>query len=262
LTALQLVINNVCSLDTENMSQGLELVRLLLEKGATPNVSDNRFDTPLHLACINGVEGFVEMLLKYGANIDMTNIHGQTPLYCSICTDILPNPIPQIVKLLLEYGATLNDTLLAIVFTNNYPIVAPLIFTSRALDVCCEAERDLGVLGSLSDQCGPAFAINRLASKLQFMLQDPEALVSKGAFIEYAFKAIYALYKHLPHEHKELIHCDQSIITQYALEHNVDLQTVCGESIGEDFLSFLGISPVVVASDGQDEVVVAGAVAE
>eukprot|EP00088_Acartia_fossae_P000466 TRINITY_DN10199_c0_g1_i4.p1 TRINITY_DN10199_c0_g1~~TRINITY_DN10199_c0_g1_i4.p1 ORF type:complete len:126 (-),score=6.30 TRINITY_DN10199_c0_g1_i4:5-382(-) len=59
-----------------------EIVRMLLENGANPNIADNDGFTPLHVAPLEDDIVAVEYLLKYNAS---TNIHnnklGMTPLH-------------------------------------------------------------------------------------------------------------------------------------------------------------------------------------
>ena len=252
-TVLQHVVEFICQDTSRNIDQGYKLLELLLEKGANTNVDQDKI-TPLHKVCCAGLKSIAELLLKFGANI-----HDNTDEQYNLldCTAFGGKMQPPLLQLLLEYGAVIPEHIIYILPQDkNYKTNNQLISVALALDEFFEGALALELLHGIAAECGPAFVINRLASKLQFILKDPEALVYKVALIEYAFKAIYSLYKDLSLEQKELIHCDQSIITQYALEHNVDLETLFGEAIGEDFLSFLGIGPVaLVANDAQDEAI-------
>lgn len=74
------------------------VVRLLLEHGANPNVGDgSRGDTPLHVACFDGAREAVSLLLDSGADINVQNDHGYTPLHCA--------RTPEMTELLLSRGA-------------------------------------------------------------------------------------------------------------------------------------------------------------
>ena len=60
------------------------IVQALLRRGADPNMSaqqpDSKGNTPLHYACLMEKTKHTEMLLEYGANPYLRNVHGQTPL--------------------------------------------------------------------------------------------------------------------------------------------------------------------------------------
>ena len=117
----------------------LDLIELLLEKGANPNAKDCEMITPLHLACRNGDNKIVKLLIKHGADLvaqdqkigseyepifwayeannmgvvetlikagvklDVKNELGKTPLHLS-CEQMDTKTI----KLLLEKGADAN----------------------------------------------------------------------------------------------------------------------------------------------------------
>ena len=57
-----------------------ERVRLLLEKGADPNVANIIGTTPLHCVCFDGHTGIVRLLLDHGAEVDARDKDGLTPL--------------------------------------------------------------------------------------------------------------------------------------------------------------------------------------
>lgn len=58
-----------------------DVVRLLLENDASPNVKDVNGNTPLHLAACSGMIPIVTLLLHYGGDISATDSNGKTPLH-------------------------------------------------------------------------------------------------------------------------------------------------------------------------------------
>ena len=59
----------------------VEIAAYLLNKGANPNIQDIHGNSPLWTAIFNSMEekGVVKLLLQYGANIDLNNKYGRTP---------------------------------------------------------------------------------------------------------------------------------------------------------------------------------------
>ncbi|KAI3135178.1 hypothetical protein DTO012A7_5591 [Penicillium roqueforti] len=82
-------------------------VRLLLEKGANPDLGDNNGQTPLLWAAKKGHEAVVKLLLEKGADPTLRDYSGQTPLSWAA-----GNGHEAVVKLLLEKGTdpSLADT--------------------------------------------------------------------------------------------------------------------------------------------------------
>jgi uncharacterized protein len=58
---------------------GAEIVKMLLEAGADPNVKQERGFVPLHSAAANGNVAVVELLLKHGAHAGAKADDGKTP---------------------------------------------------------------------------------------------------------------------------------------------------------------------------------------
>ena len=65
-----------------------EVVKLLLDKGASVEIQNQEDNTPLHIVC-STIESFgentkkvVELLVEKGANVNAQNNDDQTPLYC------------------------------------------------------------------------------------------------------------------------------------------------------------------------------------
>lgn len=75
-----------------------DCVDLLLKYGANPNIPDEDGDTPLHFMYGRSIGGCLEMLLKHGANVNAQNKDGQTPLHCVFNSTIS-------TQILLDHGA-------------------------------------------------------------------------------------------------------------------------------------------------------------
>lgn len=84
---------------------GTRIVRMLLDRGANPNVSTDRYGhrTPLHWAASNFDIESIKALLDHGANVNAPDDYGHTPLMVAASmTD------RDTVKFLIERGANVN----------------------------------------------------------------------------------------------------------------------------------------------------------
>jgi ankyrin repeat protein len=79
------------------------IASLLLSHGASPNIADNDYVSPLFLASKMRQTVTVRSLLKCGANPNVRTVHGFTPLH--IAADL---GFTKIVSLLLQHGAESN----------------------------------------------------------------------------------------------------------------------------------------------------------
>uniref|UniRef100_A0ABD2XPH1 Ankyrin repeat protein n=1 Tax=Trichogramma kaykai TaxID=54128 RepID=A0ABD2XPH1_9HYME len=123
-----------------------EIVEILLINGADPNKQDVEKSTPLHALtrlcicqCTNGitfcdkrkpVDKIVQLLIKYGANVEARNRDGDSPLDLAVSRfDV------QLVESLLKHGASLDnlneDKMFSAEFTStelkNYPLTLNII---------------------------------------------------------------------------------------------------------------------------------------
>lgn len=78
------------------------LVQLLIENGANPNEVDDNKRSSLHHAAEKGHLEMVEFLLQHGANIDLQDEDGFTPLMMADCYDH-----DEVIDCLLKYKANL-----------------------------------------------------------------------------------------------------------------------------------------------------------
>ena len=58
----------------------VEIVKMLLERGASANVKQERGFVPLHDAAANGNLALVQLLVKHGAHVDAKSDDGKTPV--------------------------------------------------------------------------------------------------------------------------------------------------------------------------------------
>eukprot|EP01036_Dinobryon_divergens_P031629 gene31629-41062_t len=82
-----------------------DVVTLLLERGAHPNLADKYGDTPLHKAAQNGHREIILLLLERGADPNLARTYGSTSLHIAA-----EQGQEEVVSLLLKRGADPNLT--------------------------------------------------------------------------------------------------------------------------------------------------------
>lgn len=73
----------------------------LLHEGANPNERTSRGNTPLHLACMEGLFSFADLLIDRGACVNARNVDGETPLHFAVRSASL-----DVITMLLLCGAS------------------------------------------------------------------------------------------------------------------------------------------------------------
>ena len=96
--------NNQTLLQAASVDGRSDVARWLLERGADPNSQQNDHLPPIHLATANGHPEVIQALLEYGVDIHSTDNDGRTPLHIASSSGKV-----EVVRLLLERGA--NKTL-------------------------------------------------------------------------------------------------------------------------------------------------------
>ena len=90
------------SLSTQNENNKINLIKILLEKGADVNAPDKDGKTPLHLAIECKDTALIKLLLEKGADVNVPYKDGKTPLHIAMSSKNL-----SFALVLLAYGANL-----------------------------------------------------------------------------------------------------------------------------------------------------------
>ena len=112
----------------------LSIVKLLLEKGADPNIaSRNDFKVaPIHSACAISHYEITRLLIEKGADVNARQMHGATPLHSAA-----HNGQTELARLLIDNGADVNakmdngQTPLFMALEKNFQETAVLIKSFR-----------------------------------------------------------------------------------------------------------------------------------
>jgi ankyrin repeat protein len=66
---------------TINSTNSDDSIQVLLDHGANPDLSNNLGQTPLHLACINENAFSIRTLVKFNSTVNIADINGYSPLH-------------------------------------------------------------------------------------------------------------------------------------------------------------------------------------
>jgi ankyrin repeat protein/Ca2+-binding EF-hand superfamily protein len=89
------------------------VVKVLLEAGADPNLSNFLGVTPMHRAALSGQIEIIEMLAAEGALVDATNLDGYTPFHTAVMEGNL-DMLKALLKLKADYGLLTRSGLSAV----------------------------------------------------------------------------------------------------------------------------------------------------
>lgn len=148
LEAVKLILLSMDNLDTIKLKDSntpllmavkegkKDIVELLLKFGANVNIKNRDGLFPLAIATYNNLDDIVELLLENGANVNDQEVDGDTPLM--IASD---EEYENISRILLEFNAGVNiankleeTALIKAVENNNLPIVKLLVENGAFLD--------------------------------------------------------------------------------------------------------------------------------
>ena len=108
------------SIDAPNQTSGLDLMRLLLERGANPNMqlffrpanvrgaTNTRGSTPLIRAANNGDLEVVKLLLEHGADATVYMADRQTPIHAVLAGRTSEKDALELIRVLHEAGTDVN----------------------------------------------------------------------------------------------------------------------------------------------------------
>lgn len=82
-----------------------DVVEILLDAGADPNVANDLRDTALHMACARTSVVTVKRLLEAGANVQTKSKRGMTPLHWAALAPERRDDAAEVIALLLDAGA-------------------------------------------------------------------------------------------------------------------------------------------------------------
>jgi len=94
----------------KNLDVDVDTIRFFLEHGADVDAVDDNHSALLHVASRYGSVEVVQLLLDRGANTNVRNMQGRTPLHQALSSAIghLGNRLFDVIRLLFEHGANVD----------------------------------------------------------------------------------------------------------------------------------------------------------
>ncbi|HMA11515.1 MAG TPA: ankyrin repeat domain-containing protein, partial [Steroidobacteraceae bacterium] len=126
-------VGNLGTDKSPNATDGSDLVKMLVERGADPNQqmffrpprepgqvsSSFRGTTPFHRACASADHELIKYLLAHGADITLATAHGETPVLVVVNARNREDEIIDTVRLLKQNGADLNGVQQVVWYNRN-----------------------------------------------------------------------------------------------------------------------------------------------
>ena len=153
-----------------------QTVRAIIDHGADVNAENNRGQTALWFACVDGQESFVKILLNAGANPSIADKYGDSCLHAAILGHLSTESIQEI----LDHGAHLNAV-------NNYDGATPLLFAcSSAQAESVELLLSVGADPNIADTDGDTSILSAISGFCS--VNTMQKLVNYGAKVNAANK--------------------------------------------------------------------------
>ncbi|XP_013911025.1 PREDICTED: ankyrin repeat and SOCS box protein 16 [Thamnophis sirtalis] len=124
----------------EGAGRYYQVVKQLLDGGANVQIAGRKNHTPLHNACSNCHIGIVELLLQHGAEVNIRNCAGNTPMDCALqaVEDYLEEEPEKVIVMLLNHGAaSINPKMLK--FCASSPRSMEIILNSYDRVLSCDS---------------------------------------------------------------------------------------------------------------------------
>ncbi len=96
-------------LHTATYAASSEVLNLLVKRGAEIEARDQFGRTPLYMAAVYGNAEAAAFLIARGADVNAKDTNGRTPLCGAITLNNVANPNPEVVKILIDAGANINN---------------------------------------------------------------------------------------------------------------------------------------------------------
>lgn len=186
----------------ENQTSNLKTVRLLVDNGAYLNAQDSSGNSLLIIACCNKNTKLAEILIRGGADVNLCNKYGETPLY-SMCKNYNGKESFKIIQLLIENGANVNvydingNGLLHLMFLCREPDIETINFL---IDCCIDIN-----IGCKDGNTPLHKACNNYNSNYFEVLR---LLVNRGANVNYLNKNRLNALDHVITSSEEAFHLD------------------------------------------------------
>jgi ankyrin repeat protein len=195
-TPLHLLLED--EIPSDDSGQVVGLLESLLERGADANAQDTDIDksTPLHQAIKLGSYEVARILIKYGADPNMKNDKGKTPLHLLLEQEyrghVDINDVLVVVRLLVESGADVNaldegnTTPLYLASNHHNPELAQIIFNHINVEKDCHrALLHLTLEGKCNFQAeSPSYTnFSRVLRRREYAEQGPHDPLTLGMLL-------------------------------------------------------------------------------
>lgn len=118
----------------------LNAMKMLLQLGANPNLQDANGQTPVHIAVIQGSVIAIQTLRIAGADLDILDAHGNIPMaYCRDRSDVrrsLVSPVLDILMKFVRCGFSSEEEQASVRLLEQYAGIKGCLDSACVIDVC------------------------------------------------------------------------------------------------------------------------------